>query len=158
MSSDVQHAVPVAPAPPPQRRISWLTFAVGVVSGAALLGGTWGLVTIAGSTSTPDSFTLRGSMTLYDSKTAINDCRGSGGYSDIRAGASVTVYGASGNVVGDGSLGPGKSASSSCSYSLMVEDVPDGEKFYQVEVSHRGKITVTAEDAKAGLVTLSLGD
>ncbi|GAB2752224.1 hypothetical protein GCM10027199_25970 [Amycolatopsis magusensis] len=158
MSTEVQYGV-LPPVPQQQRRFSWLTFAVGTIFGAVLLGGTWGLVAIASSTVKPDSFSLRGSMTLYDTKSAVNGCLGSGGYSDIHTGASVTVYGASGSVVGNGHLGPGKSATSgSCAYSLLVENVPEGEKFYQVEVSHRGKITVTAENAKAGLVALSLGD
>jgi hypothetical protein len=41
---------------------------------------------------------------------------------------------------------------------VVVSNVPTGEKFYQVEVTHRGKVTVTADDAKAGRVSLSLGN
>lgn len=44
----------------------------------------------------------------------------------------------------------------------MPDDVrpyaPNGEKFYQVEVTHCGKITVTADEAKTGQVSLTLGN
>jgi len=36
--------------------------------------------------------------------------------------------------------------------------VPSGEKFYLVEVSHRGRIVVQPEDARNGKVALSLGN
>jgi hypothetical protein len=38
-----------------------------------------------------------------------------------------------------------------------VAGVPEGSKFYQVEVSHRGKITVSSAEAKAGKFAASLG-
>jgi hypothetical protein len=35
--------------------------------------------------------------------------------------------------------------------------VPGGHDFYQVEVSHRGKIAVSGDEARAGAVGLTLG-
>ncbi|MGK3206513.1 hypothetical protein [Amycolatopsis sp. MEPSY49] len=42
-------------------------------------------------------------------------------------------------------------------FSLAAPNVPAGEKFYLVEVSHRGRIMVQPEDARNGNVALSLG-
>jgi len=42
--------------------------------------------------------------------------------------------------------------------SLAAPNVPSGEKFYLVEVSHRGRIVVQPEDARNGKVALSLGN
>jgi hypothetical protein len=38
-----------------------------------------------------------------------------------------------------------------------VDGVPSGHDFYQVEVSHRGKIAVSDDEARDGLVALTLG-
>jgi hypothetical protein len=35
--------------------------------------------------------------------------------------------------------------------------VPEGADFFQVEVSHRGKLTLSAADAKAGKFSATLG-
>jgi hypothetical protein len=74
-------------------------------------------------------------------------------------GASVTVYDAAGKVDAVGAITkPYSLGVQGCSFSIVVPDVPDGEKFYQVEVTHRGKITVPADEAKTGMVSLSLGN
>jgi len=49
------------------------------------------------------------------------------------------------------------SAGYGCAFTFSVPDVPAGESFYQVEVTHRGKINVSAEDARNGSTALSLG-
>lgn len=85
------------------------------------------------------------------------DCTGYSGYDDIAEGASVTVYDSKGAVVATGALGTGKPDSASCVFPVRVPDVPGGSKFYRVEVSHRGQITVTASEAKAGEFAASLG-
>ncbi|MHA6793506.1 hypothetical protein ACVGVM_08310 [Pseudonocardia bannensis] len=87
----------------------------------------------------------------------VSGCEGSGGYSDITLGTSVTVYDASGTVVGTGHLGRGSAAEGGCTFPITVLNVPGGSSFYQVEVSHRGRITVQAADARAGLVGVTLG-
>lgn len=126
------------------------------------MGLAWGL---SGSgSSTPAAFTLRGSMTLtsptpldYDHKA----CTGSGGYADIVRGAAVTVYDDAGKVVDAGALGAGRYASEDstapCLFRFSMSGVPGGSKFYQVEISHRGKVTVPAAEAKAGEFASSLG-
>lgn len=112
----------------------------------------------------PAPFTLRGSLTLKD-PVALDPnhvaCSGSGGENDIVQGAAVTVYDAGGKVVGSGSLGSGRYASEDstapCLFPFSVPNVPGGSKFYQVEVSHRGKVTFSADEVKAGKVGMSLG-
>ena len=45
----------------------------------------------------------------------------------------------------------------SCIFPITVSNVPDGGQFYQVGVTHRSKVTVTADDAKSGRVALRMG-
>jgi len=71
------------------------------------------------------------------------------------------VYDDAGKVLATGTLDEGRFASkgldSPCVFTFTVKDVPGGKKFYQVQVSHRGKVPVQADDAKAGRTSLSLG-
>lgn len=91
-------------------------------------------------------------------------CFGRGGYDDISAGTSVTVYDATGTIVGTGALDVGslvvrKDAdyedwfTGVCEFAFAVS-VPPSD-FYQVEVSHRGRSTVQLADV--GSVALSIG-
>lgn len=111
----------------------------------------------------PTTFTLRGVFALTDTSAyegIVKDgagCSGSDGYGDISEGTQVAVYSASGEVIGVGALGAGsRTTPSTCVFDVQVPDVPLGESFYQVEVSHRGRVTVAAVDAE--YVMLSLGD
>lgn len=159
-------AVPPAPENPPAPARRWphplITGLVGLAVGAGVVGLAWGLS--SGGLGPVQTFTLRGTMTLtgptpldYDHKA----CTGSGGYDDIVKGASVTVYDAGGKTVATGALGAGRYASEDstapCLFPVSVPGVPGGSKFYRVEVSHRGQITVSAADAKAGAFAASLG-
>lgn len=84
-------------------------------------------------------------------------CYGYRGMSDLNQGTSVTVYDASGTIVGAGVLGSGTSPDRmGCMFPFEVKGVPAGEDFYQVEISHRGRVTVSAEDAQAGRVKLQV--
>lgn len=153
--------------PPPSTRRQLPPLAAGVIGlvvGAGAVGAVWGL---SGGSPAPKptaaaTFVLTGTLTLAKaSPGATGSCEGTGGYSDITPGAAVTVYDASGAVVGSGSLGNGSSMGSggfgACEFGLSVQGVPEGSKFYQVEISHRGKLTVSAADAKAGRFASSLG-
>ena len=168
-----QEVVAVVP-----KRGRWVgPFVGGVAVGALLLSVVWGLsqpkgpgpallfAAAAGSGATtssaspPATFTLVGTFNLYGTSSNVGECHGSGGYSDIADGASVTVYDAAGKVDAVGAITKPQSLGGlGCAFSVVVSDVPNGEKFYQVEITHRGKITVTADDAKAGTVALSLGN
>lgn len=123
------------------------------------MGLAWGLS--SSGSSAPKTFTLTGAMTLtggnVPSGETSEDCTGYSGYDDIAKGAGVTVYDSAGKVVATGALGTGKPKSAACVFPVSVPGVPEGSKFYQVEVSHRGKITVSTAEAKAGEFAASLG-
>jgi hypothetical protein len=131
---------------------------LGTALGAVLVGGFWAATSI---TFAPAKFTLSGTLVLNDGVTSYPSpgCRGYRGYDDIDHGASVTVYDAKGIVIATGSLGQGAlmGGGASCAFPIIVAAVPEGSDFYQVEVSHRGKISVQAADARAGRVAVSLG-
>ncbi|MGW1912620.1 hypothetical protein ACWCQS_18325 [Streptomyces sp. NPDC002076] len=163
MSDEVE--APVAPPmpkipPAPRRRWPHLLVAgvVGRVAGAGAIGLAWGL---SSGSDSPKTFTLRGTMTLtgdnVPSGETNEDCTGYEGYDDIRQGAGVTVYDSAGKVVATGALSTGKPDSAACVFRVSVKGVPDGSKFYQVEVSHRGKITVSSAEAQHGGFAASLG-
>ncbi|MET8138008.1 hypothetical protein [Streptomyces sp. NPDC005251] len=72
--------------------------------------------------------------------------------------AAVTVYSAKGDVIATGHLGNSKSPNyDTCVFDVAVPDVPKGEKFYKVEVSHRGTVQMSAKEAEAGEFGASLG-
>lgn len=84
-------------------------------------------------------------------------CHGYQGYDDIDEGTSVTVYDATGKIVGAGVLSQGtKTTLGGCEFTFSVPDVPVGQGFYQVEVASRGKVTTDEEKAKSGQVFLGL--
>lgn len=108
---------------------------------------------------TSGTITLTGSMTLFDTdlQSYGEGCSGTGGYSDIAEGASVTIYDDSGKIVGTGRLNHSSTVGTGgCQFDFAV-DVPSDKPFYQVEVTHRGKVTYSAADVKAGNIELSLG-
>ncbi|MGW7529676.1 hypothetical protein [Streptomyces sp. NPDC054783] len=136
-----------------------VTGIAGLVVGAAGVGLVWGLS--AGATSAVKTSTLKGALTLtgdnVPSGDTSEDCTGYEGYDDIGAGAAVTVYDNAGKVIAQGALGVGKPHDAACVFHVAVPGVPNGPKFYQVEVSHRGKLTVSSAEAKAGGFAASLG-
>ncbi|MFF4318852.1 hypothetical protein [Streptomyces sp. NPDC001568] len=164
---------PVPPAPPIAAPIvfpagsgpakasrRWLlpvgTGLLGFLAGAVFV---WSLPW--GGDGSAQTFTLTGTMALSDSDGFLsltdNGCAGKGGYKDIRTGTSVTVYDDAGKVVATGSLGDGTRTGLTCAFPVSVADVPKGARFYQVEVSHRGKLTVAKDEAMAGTFGASLG-
>lgn len=123
-----------------------------------------------------DGFDLQGHMTLIQTDSSAGglgggeprggslSCFGLGGYSDIAEGTAITVYDAAGQVIATGKLGPGSAVIDpveggfdKCRFGFAVAEVPANEDFYQIEVSHRGKVTFDAEEARAGTVALTLG-
>ena len=152
-------AVPAAE--PTKKRLGPLVAGLlGLAVGAGLMGGIWAITANVGPDA-PATFTLEGTFTLTDDvvPTDGDGCSASydSGYDDIAEGASVTVYGAAGDVIVTGALGDSKYASYACIFDIAVPDVPKGEKFYKVEVSHRGTIQLSAEEAENGELAASLG-
>ncbi|MFD6274809.1 hypothetical protein ACFWFI_04405 [Streptomyces sp. NPDC060209] len=161
----------------PSWRRTLVTLLIGATAGAAIVGGAWYTTATGGDSSdhaatglpadiintTPDgTFTLEGEFTLTEAAISdgIGGCEGADGYDDIELGTSVTVYDAAGAVIATSFLALSEfdEAAGSCTYDVSVEDVPADEDFYQVEISHRGKIQLSAEEAKSGSFAGSLGD
>ena len=155
--------LPPPPAEPPvaapgKRTNPLVAGLLGLAVGAGLVGGIWAY-TANRTPEAPPMFTLKGTFTLTDGALKSDDggCLGSGGFDDIAEGTSVTVYDAAGDVVATGNLGKSTYAAGLCLFKVSVDDVPKGEKFYQVEVSHRGNIKVAAREAEKGEFAATLG-
>ncbi|MGW5645049.1 hypothetical protein ACWEV3_40910 [Saccharopolyspora sp. NPDC003752] len=131
-------------------------FGAGFGSAVALLGVTWGIASWASS---GDRFELQGAMTLTDGATSTTTgCAGYRGYNDITVGAGVYVYDQQGTLVASGRLTQSVHRNDgACVFGFTVPDVPGGQDFYQVEVSHRGKVPVDETTARAGMTQLTLG-
>lgn len=92
-------------------------------------------------------------------------CEAAQGYSDISAGATVTVGGANGQPLAVGALGGGVESNVDTSFSMPLGDcvfsfdvaVPAGQSAYTVTISHRGTQTFTPDQVAAG-IHLTLGD
>lgn len=96
-------------------------------------------------------------MTLIDAgvENYGGDCVGTGGYDDIRGGAQVVVRGPSGDKIALGHLDAGEPRSSvECVFPFTVEDIPIINGIYSVEVSHRGEVSFTQDDAQSLDLTL----
>jgi hypothetical protein len=85
--------------------------------------------------------------------------RHGGPYVGVQESATVTVYDASGKVVATGTLGEGVPSATACTFPFTAGGVPEGEKFYQVEVAGSGRSAVSAEKARKGdaVIELKLG-
>ncbi|WP_166026330.1 hypothetical protein [Streptomyces chilikensis] len=159
---------------------------LGVVTGAVTVGLCWAGVSLTGAgtakeaaaaeeaqtrsaeataadqpeeTATP--FSTDGTLTLQDAGAGLDAgeiCSGTGGYSDIDFGTQVTVTDADGTLVAMGLLSLGEKTDAGCEFPFTVDDITPGSKFYTVEVSHRGGLTQTEEDLRAGSLAFSLGD
>ena len=125
------------------------------------------LITLGTITSSWANTTMTGQMTVVTSTSTLSSsytsygssggsCVTYRGFSDIAEGVSVTVRDSSGAIAGVGRLEAGRSSSYGCTFPFTVADLPRSE-FYTVEISHRGEVTFTADDVKAGDVMLSLG-
>ncbi len=148
---------------PKKRRINPLGAGlIGLFAGAGLVGAAWAVTAIS-DLGTPDTFTLKGNFALTDEVSLDPDgaCRGGvgSGFEDIAEGTSVTVYGAKGDVIATGDLGKSKADDSGmiCTFKIAVPQVPTGEKFYKVEVSHRGTVQLSAKQAENGELAANLG-
>lgn len=103
---------------------------------------------------------IAGTFTIVDSTDGFSggSCRGTGGYSDLGAGTSVSVFDAADRLIAVGSLGHGATAdsatrSSRCTFPFVVVDVPD-KPIYQIEVSHRGRVPFSRAEAAGVAMTI----
>lgn len=122
--------------------------------------------------SAPEPFTVMGTLTLTSDAgrmggwdAGYGPCQGmdTSDYVDVAGGAPVTVYDATGKIIGAGTLADGEPVEDvyrQCRFAFAIPNVPDVEDsdLYQVEVGRHGRVTVAKEDARAGRVALTLGD
>ncbi|MFK4146861.1 hypothetical protein [Streptomyces sp. NPDC004065] len=107
------------------------------------------------------SFSTDGTLTVAGIGTGLDSgetCSGTGGYSDIDFGTQVTVTDAAGTLVATGSLGLGRETEQGCEFPFTVDDITPGSKLYTVEISHRGGLTKTEDELRAGRLGFTLGD
>jgi hypothetical protein len=110
--------------------------------------------------------TVRGLFTLKNSTpndlfpeitTLGTGCQGASGFSDIQPGTAVIIKNGTGTLLTQTTLGPGIGSSSSCVFAFSF-DVTEGEDQYVITISHRGDLSYTFDQLKAGLVGASLGN
>lgn len=167
-----QPAQPEATLEPARRRPRWMVPAL-IASAVVLVAGASAAVTLtlAGLDSGGDgndALTVHGTLQLDgDGSLTVAlprglgaPCEGDGGYSDIGAGAQVTVTAPDGTVLAVGALDEGKMLEPGalgeydrfgiCEFSFAVTDVPAGHGLYGIEVAGRG--VVTYEENRLGSV------
>lgn len=147
------------PAPITKQRRGWIAPFVVLAVVTVLIGGFlvyWFVI----RTSTID---VRGSVALHGSpdsefsvstpdKIGNTSCEGTGGYSDLAAGQTVTVTGSDGSTLGTGKLEAGMyiDGTGACLFSYEVHGVDDSYDSYGVTVSHRGTIQFSLSEMKNG--------
>ena len=110
----------------------------------------------------PEPFTLTGTLLLNSDSIRTSglptgfNCAGSRGYDDVGPGAPVTVADETGKLLAKGAIESSYGQQGFCMLRFKVDAVPGGAKFYRVQVAHRGEMSYTEAEAKAG-VDLSLG-
>lgn len=62
----------------------------------------------------------------------------------------MTVFDSKGAIIGSGYINASTFNGTSCVLSFEVPEIPAGEGFYQVEVSHRGKISADESNIEDG--------
>ena len=160
--SPTEHGEPsiiVGPSPSGTGRRAWIS--LGVVIFVAIVAAA-GFIAVTSSGALAAHHTITGDFVLVESdlsfpsiKATGTSCEGTGGYSDISAGAQVTLRDGDGKTLGTTFLLSGTGTVSSCDFTFTIENVPE-VPFYSVEISHRGQITNSLADMKADGWTFSL--
>jgi len=85
-------------------------------------------------------------------------CFGTGGFDDLRSGASVRVIDAAGDVIATTRLEGGRAEGAGCEFTFTAS-VPETD-FYEIQVAGRGGPAYSFEDLEAAdwTVSLSIGD
>jgi hypothetical protein len=152
------------PAEPPRRyRFAAAGgFAAAVLLGAIGVGAYFGINALT-VVNKPNPFTLTGTLQLNSDSITTSGlpigykCAGEGGYNDIGPGAAINVSDETGKLLAKGAIESSYGQSGSCMLTFKIHNVPGGATFYKVEVSHRGEMSYTEAEAKAG-IDVSLGN
>lgn len=108
------------------------------------------------------TFTVNGSLTAGTLDTPMTQCTyipgvSNAGFSDLTKGADVKIRDSNGKVVGIGELKGGTRFSPArCKFDFTIDDVPEGDSIYSIEVAHRGEVPFKRADAES--LSLSMGD
>lgn len=115
------------------------------------------------SSPAPETLTVSGyldliSGSIYDRGRA---CTGADGYGDLTEGAQVTVYDASGTKIALGSLEEGDRIVTKglmnpdpCRFNFTITDVPAEGSIFSIEVTSRGQIDFSKDEAQSIRMTL----
>jgi len=106
----------------------------------------------------PATFNISGQLDLQGRDNwlkAAGNCFGIDGYDDIDSGAQVVIRDGDGTKVAIGALEDGYVQDGDCIFLFFVTDVPEGGGVYSVEVSHRGEVAFSEDEA--GVLHLTLG-
>lgn len=83
-------------------------------------------------------------------------CEGGNGYSDIKAGTTVTVKNGDGTLLASSQLSAGSGTESRCVFDFDVT-LTEGEDDYVLSISHRGEMHYTWESLTTDGIGVSLG-
>jgi len=118
-----------------------------------------------GNTSPSNSmgmYSIKGSFSLIDSRIEgnTNNCYGTGGYSDIQGGMSITIKNGTGAIIGTGSTESGQRAkggyaSVHCIFEFTVDNLPRSD-FYSISIGRRGESNFSFEELQKRNWTISL--
>lgn len=79
-------------------------------------------------------------------------------FPDITGGSPITVTGADGTVVALGALGAGRAGETviedvavTCAFAMSVGEVPEGDRFYGIEVARRGVVRFARADLESSV-------
>lgn len=136
-----ENAQGVVPAPKSRTRL------VAAIAVAVALVLAIGGVAFYGATAS-SGITVTGSLELTHRSGLDGFCAASMvGFSDIQAGAQIVITDGAGKTLAIGHLSEGgRVAPTVCAYRFVIDDVPDGEDFYAIEVAHRGKVQYSRAD------------
>lgn len=141
-----------------------VTAAVGVVVGAATVGAVWWATAASDGPGAPSGppFTASGKVTVYGSWVHGQDgegCVGTDDFADLRGGTTVTVSDLDGHKLAEGTLESGVAGEvvgDSCTWPLVVSEIPGGAARYRLQVADRDPVVKAAGELRAG-VALSYG-
>ena len=117
--------------------------------------------------SAPSDFDVSGTFVLhgtgdesYGWEKSGAPCEGQEGYSDIVEGAQVVIKNSAGEQIALGGLGPGRTVEDDewyqCHFDFTIPDVPVDGAIYSVEVTHRGSVSFSQDQADS--LALDLGN
>jgi hypothetical protein len=156
-----RHTTPPSRSRFAARRVALLGAVAVVAVGAAVAVATW--------PSEPETFTVRGTVTLGndpqgDPKSVGKPCMAapSGGFSDIRKGTQVVITDRAGGTVAIGVLSGGieqggPKVGYRCAFEFAVDGVPAGKEFYGVSLGARDRAQYRESTVRKDKIGVILG-